>query len=996
MDSTGALKSVLKSTSTGGGLASKVRNIEGNLRMPIRSVTFTKPLNDKVAANNEVSLGDIPHVTKEKLSFVSVVYEQPLKKGMESVLENGPWLIRRVPLILNEWTPNTILKKDEIKHVPVWVKMNHVPIVAYSYIGLSLISTQIGKPLMLDSYTSNMCMHSWGRSTYARVLIEISTDVDLMDSLVIAIPRCDKEGHTFATIEFEYEWTPPMCASCKIFDHVSDKYRKLPKEVSNVKITDDGFTEVKKKKAKGKKNNKKQVEGVRLTKPALNLQYRHVEKGKTSKQKVISKENVKSVKNGSSKPLADPTKVVNDSDSEDVDEYITMEEGTKSGSQESSNAQGASTPFEDCVCMSLSIGSGFLMRRLVLKARVLLLVGTVMMWMFKDVVREGWSSYVFGFDMFRVVKKLKGLKKPIRKMMYDKGNLHANVIRLHENLDKLKVALDNDPSNVNVREEEAAAVVAFNEAILLEEKFLKQKAKITWLHEGDTNTAYFYKMVQSRVSRSRIDVVTDISGAVFQNDDVAKAFINHYEVFLGQAGATTDFDTNNLFSTRLDANEALDMVRVVSSQEVKSAMFSMGNDKSPGILHRSYPRDMPVAKSPYRLAPAEMQELSNQLKELKDKVFIRPSSSSWGAPVLFVKKKDGSLRMCIDYRELNKLTIKNRYPLPKIDDLFDQSQGSQTRYKHFEFMVMPLGLTNAPASKEEHEVHLKLILELLEKEKLFRKFLKCEFWVQEVHFLRHVVNNEGIHVDSSKIEAVKNWKPSKTPTEICSFLGLARYYRKFIENFSKIVKSLTLLTQKDKKFEWGDEQKNAFQTLKDMLSNVVDDALSRKERMKLRRVRALSMTIHSSIKARILEAQNEASKDVNTPAKMLPKTNSRHDVIWVIVDQLTKSVHFLAVYEDYQMERFARLYVNEIIARHGVPVLIISDRDSRFTSRFWQLLQKTLGTQLDMSTTYHPQTDGQKEIKIDKGLRFVEEPIEVIDREIKKLKQSMVPIVKIR
>ncbi|GJV11285.1 putative reverse transcriptase domain-containing protein, partial [Tanacetum coccineum] len=119
--------------------------------------------------------------------------------------------------------------------------------------------------------------------------------------------------------------------------------------------------------------------------------------------------------------------------------------------------------------------------------------------------------------------------------------------------------------------------------------------------------------------------------------------------------------------------------------------------------------------------------------------------------------------------------------------------------------------------KEEHEVHLKLILELLEKKKLFRKFSKCEFWLQEVYFLGHVVNNEGIHVDPCEIKAVKNWKPSNTPTEIRSFLGLSGYYKRFIANFSKIEKPLTLLTQKDKKFEWDDEQENAFQTLKDML-----------------------------------------------------------------------------------------------------------------------------------------------------------------------------------
>nr|GFB90434.1 retrotransposon protein, putative, Ty3-gypsy subclass [Tanacetum cinerariifolium] len=347
-------------------------------------------------------------------------------------------------------------------------------------------------------------------------------------------------------------------------------------------------------------------------------------------------------------------------------------------------------------------------------------------------------------------------------------------------------------------------------------------------------------------------------------------------------------------------------------------------------------------------------------------------------------KKDGSFRMCIDYRELNKLTIKNRYPLPKIDDLFNQLQGSryflkidlrsgyhQLRVREEDipktafrtrpyldkfFIVFIDDILIYSKSKKEHEVHLKLILEFLKKEKLFRKFSKCEFWLQEVHFLDHVVNSEGIHVDPNKIEAVKNWKTPKTPTEIRSFLRLAGYYRRFIASFSKIAKPLTLLIHKNKKFEWGDEQENAFQTLKDMLlkqsdckriqttqiheknytthdlelgtvvfalkmwrhylygtksviytdhkslqhnfyqkelnmrqrrwiklfsdydceihyhpgkANVVADALNRKERAKLRRVRAVSMTIHSSIKAKILEAQSEASKNTNTPTEIL-------------------------------------------------------------------------------------------------------------------------------
>ncbi|GJY76912.1 putative reverse transcriptase domain-containing protein [Tanacetum coccineum] len=219
------------------------------------------------------------------------------------------------------------------------------------------------------------------------------------------------------------------------------------------------------------------------------------------------------------------------------------------------------------------------------------------------------------------------------------------------------------------------------------------------------------------------------------------------------------------------------------------------------------PGAAPVARAPYRLAPSELKELSEQLKELSDKGFIRPSSSPWGAPVLFVKKKDGSFRMCIDYRELNKLTVKNRYPLPRIDDLFDQLQGSsvyskidlrsgyhqlrvreedipktafRTRYGHYEFQVMPFGLTNAPAvfmdlmnrvckpyldkfvivfiddiliyskNKQEHEEHLKQILELLKKEELYAKFSKCEFWIPKVQFLGHVIDSEGIHVDPAK------------------------------------------------------------------------------------------------------------------------------------------------------------------------------------------------------------------------------------------------------
>ncbi|GJR15880.1 putative nucleotidyltransferase, ribonuclease H [Tanacetum coccineum] len=283
------------------------------------------------------------------------------------------------------------------------------------------------------------------------------------------------------------------------------------------------------------------------------------------------------------------------------------------------------------------------------------------------------------------------------------------------------------------------------------------------------------------------------------------------------------------------------------------------------------PGAAPMARTPYHLAPSEMKELSKQLQELLEKGFIRPSSSPWGAPVLFVKKKDGSFRMCIDYRELNKLTIKNRYPLPRIDDLFDQLQGSsvyskidlrsgyhqlrireedipitafRTRYEHYEFQVMPFGSTNAPAvfmdlmnrvckpyldkfvivfiddiliyskNKEEHGKHLKTILNLLRSEKLYAKFSKCDFWLDSVQFLGHVIDSSGVHVDPAKIEAIKNWAAPTTPTEVRQFLGLAGYYRRFIKEFSLISKPLTKLTQQNKPYVWGDDEEEAFQTLK--------------------------------------------------------------------------------------------------------------------------------------------------------------------------------------
>ncbi|GJT67715.1 hypothetical protein Tco_1019195 [Tanacetum coccineum] len=201
---------------------------------------------------------------------------------------------------------------------------------------------------------------------------------------------------------------------------------------------------------------------------------------------------------------------------------------------------------------------------------------------FKEVVKDGWAMNYSGFFMYQVVRKLKGLKNPFRKLLYEHGNIHNNVDHLCKELDRVQADLDRDPSNVQLQDEEAAYVLAYNDALILQERFLKQKAKINWLREGDSNSAYFHKAVKSRVSRSRINAVTNSDGVNYENKQVPEAFIKHYEVFLGQAGTVQNLDTHNLFDVILDAGTALDMVRNVSAQEVKSAMFSMGNDKSLG------------------------------------------------------------------------------------------------------------------------------------------------------------------------------------------------------------------------------------------------------------------------------------------------------------------------------------------------------------------------------------------------------------------------------
>ncbi|GKA68138.1 putative reverse transcriptase domain-containing protein [Tanacetum coccineum] len=454
----------------------------------------------------------------------------------------------------------------------------------------------------------------------------------------------------------------------------------------------------------------------------------------------------------------------------------------------------------------------------------------------------------------------------------------------------------------------------------------------------------------------------------------------------------------------------------------------------------------PVARAPYRLALSKLNELSNQLKELSKKGFICRISSPWGAPVLFVKNKDGSFRMYINYRELNKLIVKNRYPLSRIDDLFDQLQGSsvyskidlrsgyhqlgireeeipitafRTRYGHYEFQVMPFSLTNAPTNKEEHGEHLKIILELLRKEKLYAKFSKCDFWLESVQFLGHVIDNKGVHVDPEKIEAIRNWSAPTTPMEqkLCSapILSLPKGSEYFVVYCDASVKGFgAVLMQREKVITYASRQLKKYEenyTTHDLELGAVVFALrlwkhylSGLRDLIMHKLHKSKYSIHPgsdkmyqdlkklywwpNMKAEIatyvskcltyakVKAEHQKpSRLLQQPEILewkwekitmdfvsgLPRTPSGYDSIWVIVDRLTKSDHFLPIKKTDSMEKLTQLYLKEIICRHGVPVSIILDRDSHFASEFWRSLQKALGTDVNMSTTYHPEIDGKSE-----------------------------------
>nr|GFA05496.1 reverse transcriptase domain-containing protein [Tanacetum cinerariifolium] len=348
-----------------------------------------------------------------------------------------------------------------------------------------------------------------------------------------------------------------------------------------------------------------------------------------------------------------------------------------------------------------------------------------------------------------------------------------------------------------------------------------------------------------------------------------------------------------------------------------------------------------------------MKELSEQLKELSEKGFIRPSSLPWGAPV-FVKKKDVSFRICIGYRELNKLKAI-------INSTFEKR------------------ICQSQPSKLD-----MVILELLKKEKLYAKFSKCDLFLDLVQFLDHVINSEGVHIDPSKIEAIKNWTVPTTPTEVRQFLGLARYYRRFIEGFSLIAKPLTKITQKNKKYEWGEDEEEAFQMLKQKVCSAPILALPKGSEdfvvyydASIKGFRTVLMQREKTeFSERIPKAQTIAMKKENVKAKNLgrflkPIFKIRSDgiryfdkCVWLpmygglrdlIMHESHKSKYSIHPGSDKMYQDLKKLYwwlnMKAEIATYVSKCLTCAKKT----------LQEAIGTQLEMSTVYHPQTDGQSE-----------------------------------
>ncbi|GJP40450.1 hypothetical protein CLOM_g132 [Closterium sp. NIES-68] len=439
------------------------------------------------------------------------------------------------------------------------------------------------------------------------------------------------------------------------------------------------------------------------------------------------------------------------------------------------------------------------------------------------------------------------------------------------------------------------------------------------------------------------------------------------------------------------------------------------------------------------------------LDYLLAKGFIQPSTSPFAAPILFTPKKDGGLRMCTDYRALNRVTIKSRYPIPQTDELIDNLRGARyfskidlrggyhqirvfaddcdktafrTRYESYEYTVMPFGLMNAPSTfqltmngvfrdlldkcviiylddiliysktREQHLKDLEAVFQRLQQHRLITKGSKCEFLKQEPEFLGHVISTAGIRIDQKKLWAIQEWQPPTNLQQLQSFLGFVNYVWRFITNMAGLTGPLTDLLQKGTFYEWGEKQQAAFETLKNILMSppvlriadperpfeVITDAsdiaigvvLMQDFGNGLQPIAYESRKMQSAERNYPVHDKEMMAISLEPPQRPwqhvtmdfvtgLPAGPSGNDAVLVVVDRLTKMAHFAQCRTTITAEETERLFISTVVRLHGIPAAIISDRDPKFTSKFWQETWARYGTRLQFSSAYHPQTDGQTE-----------------------------------
>ncbi|GJR47060.1 protein LAZ1 [Tanacetum coccineum] len=421
------------------------------------------------------------------------------------------------------------LSRDKVTKVPVWVKVHKIPIVAYSKDGLSIIATQLGKPVMLDAFTNAMCAEPWGRLGFARALIEVTAEKDLKQEVTMAIPIVDREGHIMAKMDVEYEWKPPRYSECLVFRHANEQCPKQVTEVlkENVTAQSDGFTTVQNRKKKGKQVGNNQA------RPAEGFK----ELGSSSMNSAMCefKDCVRSIE-------------VMDIHSTGLHFTWNQKPRGRNGVLNKLDRIKGNLDFVDTYQGASAI--------------------------FQPYRISDHSSSVLKIPSLTCTKP-----RPFKffNFLAHKGRF-LELLNIHWNAS----IVDRDPSNSDIRDEEAVYVQAFNEAKIDEERFLRQKAKIDWLEGGDSNSAYFHKSIKSRNQRSRIHSVTNAANVEVTGSGVLNVFLSHYESFIGSSLECDLLNTKGLFNKKVSDGSNMQMIRPITNAKIKTAMFDIGDDKALG------------------------------------------------------------------------------------------------------------------------------------------------------------------------------------------------------------------------------------------------------------------------------------------------------------------------------------------------------------------------------------------------------------------------------